>query len=416
MDDTSDHRMPASTFALALCVAFCAQAWMACAQAEPPQDAESRAASVERGLTDATGTPRWTLRERMLAYHVPALSVAVIRAGRIDWARAYGVAQAGGDDAVTVHTLFQAASISKPVTAMGALRLVQQGKLALDEDVNVRLTSWKVPPGPTTTPAAMERVTLLRLLSHSAGTNMHAVQGFRPGEPLPSLLQVLEGTAPAWAAGVRVTSAPGKAFQYSGGGYCIVQQLIQDVSGRPLAAYMRAVVLDPLGMVDSTLDPPPPAIEHRSPATAPAARAYACGHDATGRVIDGRWRIHPAAAAAGLWTTPTDLARFAIELRRQAAGASDGVVLNRESARLMLVPQIDNVSCGLFIAKRKDPTPTPTTTRFYHSGSNEGFRCFMLMSVEGGDGVIIMTNADRGDELINEVLRSVAAVYQIGAF
>lgn len=358
---------------------------------------EGRIARVEAGLRPAVrveGRPEvtWTLAERMAHYRVPGVSVAVLHNGRIEWARGYGVQEKAGAD-VTPETLFQAASVSKPVAALGALRLVEQGRLALDEDVNTKLVSWKVPPHETSGGGA---VTLRGLLTHSAGLTVHGFRGYAVGEPLPSLVQILDGAKPANSAPVRVELAPGTRWRYSGGGYTVLQLLIEDVTGQPFADYMREAVLAPLGMRDSTFAQPlPESLQPRA----------ATGYRADGSPVPGKWHIYPEQAAAGLWTTPSDLLRFAIELQEAYTGRSSKVI-SQQMAQQMLSVQFEDWGLGVQLSG------TDETLRFSHSGGNEGYRCYLTAYVTRGQGAAVMTNSDAGAALYNEILRSIAAEYK----
>ena len=189
-------------------------------------------ARIERGLRQPValaGQPATRLlADEMRRLNVPGVSIAVIRGGKIAWAQGFGVTHAGGP-AVTAGTLFQAASISKPVAAMAVLRLVQEGKLDLDADVNTILTSWRLPPAST----GEAKVNLRQLLSHTAGTSVSGFPGYAADKPVPTLVQVLDGAVPANTKPVRVDAAPGSAWRYSGGGYSIVQQALIDRTRGP---------------------------------------------------------------------------------------------------------------------------------------------------------------------------------------
>ncbi|HEV3023349.1 MAG TPA: serine hydrolase domain-containing protein, partial [Pirellulales bacterium] len=232
--------------------------------------------------------------KRMAQHKVSGLGVAVLNDGTLAWARGYGVLRAGTKTAVTSHSRFQAASISKPVTALAALRLVQMGKLSLDQNANEKLVSWKIPDNEFT---RRRPPTLRQLLSHTAGFTVHGFGGYERGAAIPSLADVLDGTPPANSAAVRVEFLPGTKVQYSGGGYCVVQQLLQDVGGKPFPRLMHELVLKPVDMHDSTFEQPLP-----KELTAHAAT----GHDGGGRPLGRSWHVYPEMAAAGLWTTPAD--------------------------------------------------------------------------------------------------------------
>jgi CubicO group peptidase (beta-lactamase class C family) len=357
---------------------------------------EARIRRVENGLLTyhvvRGETPALTIHERLREYRVPGVSVAVINNGRIEWARGWGEAEAGSGIPVDTATLFQAASISKPVAAVAALRLVEAGQLALDEDVNARLRSWQVPASPHT---ATEKVTLRRLLSHSAGTTVHGFPGYAAGATVPSAVQVLNGEAPANSRPVRVDTVPGSLWRYSGGGITIAQLMMTDVTGRPFAELMREYVLEPAGMRHSTYAQPLPAERAGQAATA---------HRGDGTPLPGKHHTYPEQAAAGLWTTPSDLARLAIEVQRAYNGQS-GRIFTPETARLMLTTQSGSYGLGFAVNGEGD------SLRFEHGGSNQGFRAFFMATAQTGKGVIVMTNGENGAELGMEVLRAVAREY-----
>jgi CubicO group peptidase (beta-lactamase class C family) len=218
----------------------------------------ARIQRVENGIppivvSDNDPPLQLNIEKLMQLYKVPGLSIAVIDNFKIAWAKGYGVTEAGTNSPVTAHTLFQAASISKPVTATGALTLVEQGKLSLDENVNLKLKSWQVPDNDFTKD---QKVTLRRLMSHSAGLTVHGFPGYEVGAPIPTLPEILNGEPPANTAPVRVDTIPGTKSIYSGGGITIEQLLVMDVTGEPFAKFMHDAVLDKIGMTDSTYEQP----------------------------------------------------------------------------------------------------------------------------------------------------------------
>ncbi len=243
------------------------------------------------------------VRAQMAQRQIRGLSLAIIQNGKIVLAKAWGVTDDGSHAPVTPATLFQAGSISKPVSALGALHLVEAGKLSLDADVNGYLTTWKVPGNSFT---ATEKVTLRRLLSHSAGMTVHGFPGYDVSVGMPPLVQVLDGTPPANTPAIRVDTTPGAIWRYSGGGFTVMQQMVIDVTGQPFPRFMQETVLGPIGMTASSFEQPQP----------PARAALtAAGYYADRTPVRGRWHLYPEMAAAGLWTTPTDLAKFAIEIQ-----------------------------------------------------------------------------------------------------
>jgi CubicO group peptidase (beta-lactamase class C family) len=369
--------------------------------AEPvaaPDQKESRINRIENSLREGVvikgaARPPMTISERMAHYKVPGVSIALINNGAIEWTRGYGLVKAGGNEPVTPDTLFQAASISKPVAAMGVLSLVETGKLNLDEDVNAKVKSWKVPENEFT---KEKKVTLRALLNHSAGTTVHGFRGYAAGEALPSLVEVLDGRKPpANSAPVRVDIVPGTQWRYSGGGFTVAQLLVVDVTGKAFPDFMKENVLEKLGMKQSTFEQPPPKVW--------IART-AAAHGRNGQAVEGRWHIYPEMAAAGLWTTASDLARFAIEIQKSLAGESNKV-LSKKRTLEMLKPIMADYGLGM------ESKGEGRAASFSHGGSNEGFRCQMFAYRETGQGAVIMTNGEAGAPLMDEIMRSIAAEY-----
>ncbi|MEO8452618.1 MAG: serine hydrolase domain-containing protein, partial [Gemmatimonadota bacterium] len=358
-------------------------------------------AGLEAGLTIRGEPPvRWTLAERMAHYHVPGVSIAVVDSGRIVWARGFGVKEAGGADSVGTETVFQAGSISKPVFALGAMRLVQDGKLALDEDVNTRLTTWKVPDNKFT---AIEKVTLRRLLNHTAGLTIHGFPGYPAGDPIPTIVQVLNGEKPANTAPIRVDTVPGSIVRYSGGGTTVAMVLAEDVTKKAFVPWIRETVLGPAGMKRSSYDEP----------IAPALAANAAsGHSMEGAVVPGKHFTYPELSAAGLWTTPSDLARLAIEIQRTWEGKPPKVV-SRATLEQMFTPSPlatgpdHDLPFGLGFAIGG----SGRDLEFSHGGADEGFRALFVAFAGRGQAAVVMTNGQAGEPLLDEVMASIAAEY-----
>lgn len=277
--------------------------------------------AVEQGLEpfgDTTHVLGYRhLDERMAYYGVPGVSIAVIEQATLRWARSYGVQSEEISTPITPETRFSAASLSKPLVALAVLRLVQDGILNLDTDVNHYLTSWRLPASDY---IRQHKVTLRGLLSHSAGVTTYGFWGYRPESSVPTLAQVLDGQPPANSVPVRVDTIPHTRWRYSSGGYCIVQQVLVDVLHMPFDRLMQNLVLRPLGMDHSAFLATPDAA---------IASLAAAGHDPTGVALPGCWRTHPELAATGLWSTPTDLARFVIDVQRSLHGQGNAV-LTRE--------------------------------------------------------------------------------------
>lgn len=358
-------------------------------------DVASLIARIEGPQTpNRQGFDGFTLQQLMQRFRVPAISIAVIKDFEIDWAKTYGIADAETGQAADTGTVFQAASISKPVFAMSVVKLAQDGRLSLDTDVNSYLESWRVPPGELT---REQPVTLRSLLSHTSGADDgFGFPGYEPSASRPTLVQILSGEQPSNVGPVRFARAPYAGMKYSGGGITLAQLAVMDVVDRSYAEIGRDLVLAPLGMSNSTFE---------QPMSEPFARRAARAHNGAGRRMGAPWHVYPEQAAAGLWTTPSDLARFAIEVQRAIRGPK-GAVLTQASAREMLAPVgVGGFAVGLGIAQRGEGW------YFSHGGSNWGFRCNLLAHVRKGYGVVIMTNGDAGGPLISEIEARVAAAY-----
>jgi len=354
---------------------------------------------VEQGLLPAVlikGDPSWSIEERMKFWKVPGLSIAVVKDFKIEWARAYGVKDVETKEPVTTDTLFQAGSISKSVAAMTALKRVQDGKIALDENINNKLQTWKLPDNEFT---AKKKVTLANILSHTGGLTVHGFPGYAVGEKIPTLPQVLDGAAPANTEAVRVDIEPGTKYRYSGGGITIAQLAIMDIEKKPYPDIARETVLGPLNMTDSTYSQPLPDDWRKKAAS---------GHHRDGSVVPGKIHIYPEMAAAGLWTTPTDLLKFGIEVQLSYAGRSNKV-LKKEMIDKMVTPFMDTAGLGFFIDKRT------TAVYFGHDGADEGFRAQLLMNRDKGYGAAVMVNSDNG-QIMAEVLRAIAREYNWDEF
>jgi len=275
---------------------------------------------------------------------------------------------------------------------MAALHLVQQGKLSLDTDINTYLTTWKLPTAPV---AAGKPVTLRELLTHTAGISVHGFPGYAKSDTVPTLVQVLNGEKPANTAPIRIEAPPGDHWQYSGGGYTIMQQTLIDVTKEPYPKLMHDTVLAPIGMNHSTYNQPLPAAMEADAATP---------YRGDGKPVEGGSHTYPEMAAAGLWTTPSDLARYAIEVQRSLQGKANHV-LSTEMTRQMLTPGKGNWGLGLEIGGSKD------NPYFSHGGANEGFRCIFVAYEKAGEGAAVMTNGDNGGPLGDEIMRSIASEY-----
>jgi len=369
----------------------------------PVTDLQRRIQQVEESLTGritVEGEGKWTLAERMDHYKVPGLSIAVVKDYQVEWAKGYGYADKVENRKVTEETLFQAASISKSLNAVGVLKLAQDGKLDLTSDINTYLTSWKFPYDDL---SKGKKITIANLLSHTAGLSVHGFPGYLLGEPLPSVVEILDGKAPANTEAVRSMFEPGLKFQYSGGGTTITQLIVTDITHISYDEFMSTNVLKPLGMDHSFYTQPPP--QTKSSVLTSAYRE-------NGSEVEGKYHIYPEQAAAGLWTNPTDLCKYIIETQLSLEGKSEKV-LNQSFTKTRLAPSVSEGSLqaglGIFIRRLGD------NEYFSHTGGNEGFRCIYMGSMKGGNGVVVMVNSDNG-MILEEVVNSIFSVYGWGDF
>lgn len=340
-----------------------------------------------------------TIAELMTRLNVPGVSIAVIRDHRIHWAKGYGIADVATGALVDTGTMFQAASMSKPVAAMAVLRAVQDGLFTLDTDINTILTSWKLDGGEFTKDRP---VTPRTLTSHTSGLgDGFGFPGYDPSDSVPTVVQFLQGSKLSNVGVLFMERPPMTLMEYSGGGVTLMQQALSDARKRPFADIMRDDVLRPLGMTRSTFEQPLPASFDQN-----AAR----GHSGQGKAMGPKWHVHPEQAAAGLWTTPSDLARFLIEVQRAAAGQSNRV-LSRATVQEMLSPVgVGDYAVGFAIQKMGQGW------YFAHGGSNWGFRATMMAHKVKGYGLVVMTNADQGGAVANELSRRIQRAYEWDSF
>jgi CubicO group peptidase (beta-lactamase class C family) len=334
--------------------------------------------------------PKLNILQQMKAYNINGVSIAVIKDYKIDWAKGYGWADVNEKRPVTVYTRFQSASISKSLNSLAILKMVQQGKLHLDADINQYLKTWKFPYDSL---SGNKKITIANLLSHSAGLSVHGFAGYTPGDSIPTIVQILNGQRPANSPPVRSQFEPSKRFQYSGGGTTISQLILTDITRTKFEDYLKKEVLQPIGMTNSFYNQPPPA------GTKDLATAYNGSEE-----VKGKYHVYPEQAAAGLWTTPTDLAKYIIETQLEYEGRSNKV-LSQQTMIKRLTPYIDSsVALGVFIINKSGEK------YFSHNGGNEGFLSTTYGSFKGGNGVVVMINGNNFS-IIPELVNSVAITY-----
>lgn len=318
------------------------------------------------------------------------VSVALIDNYEVVWAKGFGVTEAGSNDSVTAQTLFQAASISKPVTALAVMKKVQQGRISLNESVDHYLKSWHIPKNNFTNASP---VTVKQLLSHTGGVanSYFHITGYKEGDELPDIVQSLNGTKPAENNPVQVVASPGGQFAYSNCGYWILQALLEDIGNQPFEKTLLDEILLPIGMVNSTFETVPPA----------QFKSIATGHLDKNVPIEGKYyRIRPH-SSGGLWSTPTDLARFLIFMQKSKRGDANNII-SQDNALLMTTPVMATYGLGFSNEIRG------TGVKFFgHDGHNMGYICSMIGSHDKGFGVVIMTNSENGWKAVNKIKKLV---------
>lgn len=358
----------------------------------PEYDLDARIARIENGLQpslqiEGEEVPTYNINERLKELGIPGLSMAMVVDGEIEWARAYGLADVSENRAVDTATLFLAGSISKPVAALRAHQLVEQGTFDLDGNVNDYLVSWQLPDNQFT---ETEKVTLRRILNHTAGLTVWGFPGYDNGDTIPTVPEVLDGIGNTDS--VRVFKEPGESWMYSGGGYTIMQLMITDTEGASFPETMQANVLNPLGMTRSTYENPLPAIYHDIAAT---------GYRSDGEAVEGNWPIYPEMAAAGLWTTPSQLIHYAIEIQKIQQNEEDGLLTHATVAE-MLTPGMNNHGLG----------PSVGDYTFGHGGADEGFRAQLTAWNDTPTALVVMVNSDNG-KIIRELQLAIANEYNL---
>ncbi|KAJ3017068.1 hypothetical protein HKX48_003749 [Thoreauomyces humboldtii] len=354
---------------------------------------------------------------------IPGCSIAAVNGGEIQWVKSYGVRQAdagkedGGLKPVDAFTQFQAASVSKPVTAVAVGRLVDQGLLDLDADVNVYLKRWKVEP-----PVGVV-VTLRLLLSHRAGLSVSAFSGYaRNNEAsrarIPNLVGVLNGDGNSVPVGV--DSVPGFE-RYSGGGYAVVQCIMEDVCGKPFHEIMDELILTPCGMTHSTF---------KLADVAPPSDNYASGHPFSHASISGKYMAYPESSAAGLWTTALDMSRFGLVLGKAVRPVVEGAAQDRNDSgrgdlllsqaivrELITIPGVElNAETDKNPAKKRmtlgfNRCGYDSSLRLSHGGGNLGFTCVFEICPAGGFGFVVFLNGHDEGGLFGQIRGALQEIY-----
>ena len=315
---------------------------------------------------------------------IPGISIATIKDFAVDKVMVYGFKQANSDQPVSRNTMFQAGALSQSVTAVAAMKIFQDAEISLDSDINQTLTSWELDAGQY---ASEKKASLRRLLSHTAGTNVGGYPGYSPGESLPSHIQILNNTGNSNSPGVILNGQSG-VYQYSAGGYSVVQQALVDQLRQPFKKTMDDTVLRPLGMSNSTFE---------QPLSRSLAKSASAGHDANGNMLPGKYQVYPELAASGLWTTAEDLAKFVVEVQSALQGESK-TSLSRDYADQMMAPVSYTYGLGFDVETRGD------SIYFGNGGMSQGFQSLIIAHKTAGVGVVIMTNSNNGFQAITRLV------------
>lgn len=355
---------------------------------------------IETGLRPAirpvdAATEHWTIIERMRHYSVPAVSLAIVHDGKLALAKAYGEVQSGFGEPVTTDTVFSVGSLSKVGAAMVVLRLVADGAVDLDADVAKAIKRWRVPNSPIRVREGMH-VTLRGLLSHTAGLSVHGFADFQPSEDIPSVVEILEGAAPAKNAPVQLIYPPGASSAYSGGGTTVVELLVEEITKLEFPDAAEENVFAPLEMARTTYRNPLPA-SHGN-----IARA----HDEDGKLAakPRGWHTFAERAASGLWTTPSDYARMVVALMDSYHGTGGFLP---QSIAIDALTEVGASPYGL----GPELDGFGLNRRFMHGGSNESYKAFFEVYIERGEGLIVFTNGANGDAIYAEIRRAAASAF-----
>lgn len=361
------------------------------------EEGTSRKTNVEQGLRNTVrfinkNAPGFNLSDRMSTHKTPAFSATVIKNNEIDWSQAYGTLKIGSDKATSCQTLFQAASLSKPVTMMAMMRMHEAGKIDLDKNIEDYLESYKLPEGKQTTE---NPVTLRNILNHTSGITPGGYVGYKQSEGIPSDLEILAASGITNSPAIEVVNTPGEQLMYSGGAYTLAELAIQEAFDKPFAAIMAEWVLKPAKM-------------HNADFTQPLAKSnyalVAQGHGFDGSVVEGGWHNHPEQAAAGLWANSHDLALLLIEIGKGYRGESK--VFSKSLIDTLLANPIAQHAYGFRTMGEGE------SQAIVHYGGTVGYRAAMVLNLKSGDGAVFLTNSDNGSALVNELLLSVSDVYQ----
>lgn len=337
-----------------------------------------------------------SISDKMSEYAIPAMSLAVMQEGQIEWSETYQHAEVAGNQRLDCTSLFQAASLSKPVTCMAAVRMHAAGEIDLDKNIKDYLKSFQLPQGKQT---VANPVTFRNIFSHTSGINAGGYQGYNRDLDMPSDPGVLMGNEGANSPAIEVVWEPNETLAYSGGGYTLAELALQDIYGAAFSEIMKKWILEPANMENSEFTQPFPASD---------SNRVAKGHTHSGEVLEGGWRNHPEQAAAGLWSNATDLAKFMAEIYYAYQGKPS--IFSQSDVESMIRDERDGHVYGFIVNRTEDDLAIT------HYGGNAGYRTAMTISLTTGNGLVYLINSDNGGNLGNELLLSAAQVYSWNHF
>lgn len=336
---------------------------------------------------------KYNILQRMMYYKIPSVSIAIIDNGKIELAKTYGYADIENKRPANTNTLYQVASISKSINALGILKLVEKGKLSLSKDIRGYLKTWSFPDNEL---SKNKKITLKNLLSHTAGLSVHGFIGYSHKDSLPTINQILNGERPANNESIKPIYPINEHFEYSGGGYAITRKILDDNISINYDSLMTSIVLKPLKMENSTF----------SQSLSSNLKNYAFGCDKDMHTIDGKYYAYPEQAAGGLWSTATDIAKFVLSVQKNLNGSQNSF-LSKNLTLEILTPILNNYALGFGITEKGGEK------YFWHEGESYGYNSMYYGSFTTGKGVVILTNAypNNGQPFIQELLNSISNAY-----
>ena len=325
------------------------------------------------GKTDVLNKKNQVVRQ------FPGLSLAYGRADESGTTQYFGVSDVESNSPVNQETIFPACSVSKFITAICVMKMQELKMLDIDERVNEYLLQWKL-----LTPDGEEsKATVRAILSHTAGIidGEDSFYGLRIGDPDVNLLEILEGRTKYNNRAVRTENRQGTDFEYSDAGYCVLQQMMQDITGKEFSVLLNDLVFEELGLKNSFFASPTERENHK--------QKMATGYDDAGLPIPGKYPVTPDLAASGLWSTPKDLMTLATEFFHDLNGKS--MFLKADSAKEIIKPVegFPWTGLGIFL-NGKDILVS--------KGWGENGQCMMKLYLQSGEISVAMTNKNPGTD------------------